>query len=92
MATVELTNLDEQMYAALLARATQENRSVGQEAEILLRESLTKPSRTPRKATEAVLEIAGSWQDSRTAEEIIADIRDSRRSKNRSTGLDDVFD
>ena len=92
MATVELTNLDEQMYAALLARAAQENRSVGQEAEILLRESLAKPSQTPRKATEAVLEIAGSWQDSRTAEEIIADIRDSRCSRNRSTGLDDVFD
>jgi hypothetical protein len=92
MATVELTNLDEQMYAALSARAAQENRSVGQEAEILLRESLAKPSRTPRKATEAVLEIAGSWRDSRTAEEIIADIRDSRCSKDRSTGLDDVFD
>ena len=55
MATVELTNLDEQMYAALLARAVQENRSVDQEAEILLRESLAKPSRTPRKSTEAVL-------------------------------------
>jgi plasmid stability protein len=92
MATVELTNLDEQMYAALLARAAQENRSVGQEAERLLRESLAKPSPTPRKATEAVLEVAGSWQDSRTAEEIIADIRNSRRSGNRSTGLDDVFD
>jgi plasmid stability protein len=92
MATVELTNLDEQMYAALLARAAQENRTVGQEAEFLLRESLAKPSRTPRTATEAVLEIAGSWRDSRTAEEIIADIRDSRCSKDRSTGLADVFD
>ena len=92
MASLELTNFDEQMYAALVARAAQENRSVGQEAEILLRESLAKPSQTPRKATEAVLEIAGSWQDSRSAEEIIADIRDSRCSKDRSTGLDDVFD
>jgi hypothetical protein len=83
VATVELTNLDEQMYAALLARAAQENRSVGQEAEILLRESLSRPSQTPRKATEAVLEIAGSWQDSRTTEEIIADIRGSRCSGGR---------
>lgn len=91
MATVELTNLDEQMYAALIARAAQENRSVVQEAEILLRESLAKPTRNPRKATEAVLEVAGSWQDNRTAEEIIADIRDSRCSQDRSTGLDDVF-
>lgn len=92
MATVELNNLDDQMYAALVARAAQDNRSVGQEAELLLRESLAKPSPTPKNATEAVLEIAGSWQDSRTAEEIIADIRDSRRSGNRSAGLDDVFD
>jgi plasmid stability protein len=93
MATVELTNIDEQMYAALVARATQEHRSVGQEAEMLLRESLATPSRSPRKATEAVLEVAGSWQDSRTAEEIIADIRASRCSGgDRSTGLDDVFD
>jgi hypothetical protein len=56
---------------------------VGEEAELLLRESLATQFRTPRKATEAVLDIAGSWQDSRTAEEIIADIQDSRRSEGR---------
>jgi hypothetical protein len=92
MATVALTNLDEQLYAALAARAAQENRSIDREAELLLRESLAKTSPPPRKATEAVLEIAGSWQDGRTAEEIIADIRNSRLSGNRSTGLNDVFD
>lgn len=92
MATVELTNVDEWMYAALLARAQQENRSVGEEAELLLRESLASQIKSPRKATEAVLEVAGSWQDSRTTEEIVEDIRDSRRSGDRLTGLDDVFD
>jgi hypothetical protein len=92
MATVELSNLDEQMYTALAARAAQENRSVNQGAEMLIRESLASPAQSPRKATEAVLEIAGSWQDSRTAEEIIADIRDSMCSRNRTTRLNDVFD
>lgn len=92
MATVELTNIDEQMYAALAARAAQEHRSVGEEAEILLRNTLTRPSQSPRKATEAVLEIAGSWQDNRTAEEIIDDIRRSRCSGTRDTGIADVFD
>ena len=91
MASVELTNIDEEVYAALSRAQTRENRSIDQEAEMLLRESLARPSASPRKATEAVLDIAGSWQDSRTAEEIIADIRSSRCSGDWSTGPDDVF-
>jgi hypothetical protein len=75
MATVELTNLDERMYAALATRAAQNIRSIGQEAESLLRESLVRPAHSPRKATEAVLKIAGTWQDSRSTEEILEEIQ-----------------
>ncbi len=92
MATVELTNLDERLYDTLLARAVQENRSVSQEVEVILREFLGRQPFTPRKATEAVLKLAGTWQDTRTAEEIVEDIRNSRSSGTRAAGLDNVFD
>ena len=92
MATIELINVDEQVYAALAVRAAQDNRTIAQEAEAILRQSLGKPGKPPRSATEAILKLAGSWQDSRTAEEIVADIRASRCSGNRDAGLENVFD
>jgi plasmid stability protein len=92
MATIEMTNVDEQVYAALALRAAQDNRTVAQEAEAILRQFLGKPVKDPEAATEAVLAIAGTWEDSRTAEEIIADIYASRHSGTRSTRFDDVFD
>jgi plasmid stability protein len=91
VATIELTNIDDHVYRALQARAAIDNRSISQEVEAILREFLAKRPYDPRKAAEAALELAGSWEDDRTAEEIIADIRNSRRSGHRESGLSDVF-
>jgi plasmid stability protein len=84
MPTVKLTNLDEQTYAALVLRAAQHARTVSEEVVSLLRDFLgeARPVKTPQEATEAILKLAGSWEDTRTAEEIIADIRASRCSGN----------
>jgi len=92
MATVELTNIDDRLYEALVTRAAKDNRSVSEEVETILRESLFLPKHDPWAATEAMLKLVGSWQDERTAEEIIADIRASRRSGRRFNVDPSVFD
>jgi len=92
MATVELTNLDERLYKVLLTRAAKDNCSVSQEVEAIVRECLVQPPIDARKANEAFTELVGSWQDERTAEEIIADLRASRRSEHRFNVDPHVFD
>ena len=75
MAMLQVANIDDRLYDALQARAASDNRSIGQELELILREFLARPHCDPQEATEALLALAGSWQDQRTAEEIIADLR-----------------
>ena len=91
MASVELTNIDEEIYAALFGARPGKIAPSTKRPKCFFGSRWREPSASPRKATEAVLDIAGSWQDSRTAEEIIADIRSSRCSGDWSTGPDDVF-
>ena len=92
MATVELANIDERLYNALLARAAKDNRSVSEEVETILREHLVESPQDARKANEAFMELVGSWQDDRTAAEIVSDIRASRRSELRFKVDPRVFD
>ena len=45
-----------------------------------------------KNATEEFLKLAGSWEDSRSASEIIDDIYESRTSSTRFEALDGIFD
>jgi plasmid stability protein len=92
MATVELTNIDEGLYEALLMRAAKDNCSISQEVVAIVQKCLAQPPQDARKANEAFMELAGSWQESRTAEEIVADIRSSRQSGHRFDVDPHVFD
>jgi len=91
MATLQVKGLDDQLYQALGARAAMDHRSVSQEVVMMIREFLAQPSHDPRKATEAMLQLAGTWQDERTAKQIASDLRKARRSKQRFGKDRDVF-
>lgn len=45
-----------------------------------------------KNATEEFLKLAGSWEDSRTTDEIIDDIYSSRLNSTRFEALDGIFD
>ena len=92
MATLQVKGIDDHLYGALRARASMDNRSISQEVIAIVREYLGRPSGDTRKANEAFLELVGSWQDDRSAEEITADIRASRRSGRRFEAKSNVFD
>ncbi len=83
MATLQVKGIDDRLYEALRARAAMDNRSISQEVVTMIHEFLARPPQDPTEATRAAIELAGSWQDERSAEQIASDVRGSRRSGRR---------
>jgi plasmid stability protein len=81
MATLQVKGIDDQLYKALGARASMNNRSISQEVITIIQESLSRGPADPRAATRSFLELCGSWKDDRPAARIVADLRRSRRSR-----------
>lgn len=88
MATLQVKGMDDQLYEALGIRAAFDNRSLSQEVIMIIKNFLAKPKTATEDATEAFLELAGSWEDERPASEIIKNIRSSRRSKRKPVSFD----
>ena len=74
------------------ARAAQDNRSISQEVVVMIREFLARPGHDPAEATRKLLEMAGTWEDVRTAKQIASDLRKARRTGRRFRKSHDVFD
>jgi hypothetical protein len=90
MANLQINGIDEHLYAQIKKLASAENRSVSQQILYLAKEYLAKKktaqaSRTP---AQVLLELSGSWEDGRTPEKIIREIKQARRnSKKLRKGL-----
>ena len=92
MATLQVKGMDDALYKALATRAAQENRSISQQVVAIIRDSLAQPGSSARRATEQFLALSGSWEDDRPVDEIVEDLRASRRSGRRFTADGDVPD
>lgn len=88
MATLQVRSIEPQFYEALGRLAAAENRSISQEVIAILKRHLSAPYTQHQVATQRFLELAGSWQDDREADEIISDIRSSRKNRGR---IQDAF-
>jgi len=91
MATLQVKGIDENLYRALGVRAKQDNRSISQQVVKLIQDSLAGSSGSAEDATRAFLALCGSWKDDRSAREIAASIRKSRRSRRWLKEGGDVF-
>jgi plasmid stability protein len=82
MANLQVKGIDDDFYEDLKRLAAAENRSVSQQVLLILREFMAKKVafRRTKMPAEVLLDLAGSWQDERTAEELAADIRAARKS------------
>jgi plasmid stability protein len=92
MATLQVKGMDDRLYETLSARAAQDHRSISQEVVMIIEEFLSRPENSPHKNMRAFLELIGSWEDDRSAEEIVEDIRKNRRSGGRMVDQENVFD
>ena len=82
MSNLQLKGIDDQLYKELKDLASNENRSLSQQVLFLIRSHLSQKRRSFRTDTAAqtLLSLAGSWEDSRPADQIIGEIKNARRS------------
>ena len=90
MSNLQIKGIDERLYHELKQLAADENRSVSQQVLFLIRNHLAQKRRTGDAGTagQTLLELAGAWEDVRSAEKIVQDIKGARRSSRKlSEGL-----
>ncbi len=84
MANLQIKGIREELHAQIKELAAAENRSVAQEVLFLIKERLAGKGRSRTKTSaEVLLELSGSWEDDRNAEEIISEIKAARRNSGR---------
>ena len=81
MAVLQVRSMDDALYGALGRRAALENRSISQEVVSIIKKYLATPHRLSGTADAEALHLAGSWNDSRSEEEIAGTIRKARGTK-----------
>ena len=90
MANLQIKGIQDELYAEIKDMASAENRSVSQHILFLVKEYLAKKThyRTLKTPAQVLLELSGSWEDARDAEQIIDDIKAGRQnSKKLSQGF-----
>ena len=92
MANLQVRDMDNKLYESLRSLAANERRSISQEVVHILEKYLSIPGIFEQNPTDEFLQLSGSWEDDRTAEEIINDIRDDRRNSNRFGNSNELFD
>lgn len=78
MATLQVRSMDDELYKALGRRAALDNRSISQEVITIIENHLSEPFHKAIRMDDEALKLAGSWDDSHSAEDISKSIRESR--------------
>lgn len=86
MAVLQVRNMADDLYGALGRRAALDNRSISQEVIKIVEQYLAAPRGMPL-ADEEALNLAGSWQDTRSAEELAGTIREARSTRRFREGF-----
>lgn len=92
MAILQVRDIDDRLYSSLKELAKSENRSLSQEVVSILEKYLSNPVVFKGNPTRDFLSLSGSWDDNRTADEIVADIKKSRKKSKRFGAENVVFD
>ena len=85
MANLQIKGMDDNLYDRLKTMAASQNRSVSQQVLYLVKSYLAKGKKIDEKKTSAqvLLELSGSWEDTRSSAEIIAEIRRGRKNSRK---------
>jgi plasmid stability protein len=92
MATLQVRDINDELYSNLKVLAEKEHRSISQEVIKIIESYIQSPEKKLKDITQDFLTLSGSWQDNRNSEEIIKDIRHSRKNSNRLGKNYVVFD
>ncbi|MBW2066464.1 MAG: hypothetical protein JRJ03_16260 [Deltaproteobacteria bacterium] len=85
MASLQIKGIQDDLYADIKRLAAAENRSVSQQVLFLLKQYLarTKHLNTVENPGQVLLALSGSWEDDRSVEEIIGEIKEGRKNSRK---------
>lgn len=92
MANLQVRDIDDRLYESIRMLAKSDKRSISQEVVHILERYLSQPGSFDLNPTDELLQLAGSWEDERSAEEIISEIRENRRNSVRFEDANELFD
>ena len=85
MSNFQIKGLDDELYAELKELAAKEKRSVSQQAVYLFREYLARKGHLNilKPPAQALLDLAGSWEDKKDPRAIVARIKRARKNSRK---------
>lgn len=85
MANLQIKGIDDGLYDDIKKLAASQNRSVSQQTVMLIRQYLSKQHHIEKSKSpvQVLLNLSGSWDDERPAEEIIMDIKKDRKNSKK---------
>ena len=85
MANLQIKGIDYDLYNDIKRLAASQNRSVSQQVMMLIRQYLSKQHQIEKTKSpvQVLLELSGSWDDDKTAEEIIMSIKKDRKNSTK---------
>lgn len=85
MANLQIKGMDDNIYQEIKNIAASQNRSVSQQVLMLIRHYLSKQHRIERtkNPVQVLIDLSGSWDDERPAEDILMDLKKSRKNSKK---------
>ena len=85
MANLQIKNVADDLYEEIKKLASAENRSVSQQVLFLVKEYLAKRKHltATKSPAQVLLDLSGSWEDDKNAEQIVKEIKSARKSSKK---------
>jgi predicted CopG family antitoxin len=84
---LQIKGIEDDLYEEIKKMAAAENRSVSQQVLYLVKSYISKKARCDRvkSPAEVLIDLHGSWQDEREADQIIEQVKRARRNSKSLT-------
>lgn len=82
MANLQIKGIEDDLYNEIKKMAAADNRSVSQQILFLVKSYMSKKPRwnAAKSAAEVLIDLHGSWQDERDADQIIGQVKQARKN------------
>jgi len=85
MANLQIKGIEDNLYKKIKKMAASENRSVSQQVLSLIKEYIARKGKIQslKPPAQVLLELSGSWEDNRSADKIISEIKRGRKNSKK---------
>jgi len=85
MANLQIKGIDDGLYSQIKLMASLENRSISQQILFLVKTYMAKKRivSDTKSPAQVLLDLSGSWDDPRSADQIVSDIKRARKGSKR---------